>query len=106
VFGPGARESGPDLIPALHLGYGLGRGEGLGRVMFGKPLVEPNLSAWVGGHEGPYLPSDVAGMVAMAGPHVPAVEVPPDGGLEDIAPTVLYLLGLGVPGGMSGRSLL
>ena len=106
VFGPGARESGPDLIPAFHLGYGLGRGEGLGRVMFGKPLVEPNLSAWSGGHEGPYLPSDVAGMVAMAGPHVPAAEVPQDGGLQDIAPTVLYLLGLGIPGGMSGRSLL
>jgi predicted AlkP superfamily phosphohydrolase/phosphomutase len=106
VFGPDALESGPDLVPALHLGYGLGRGEGLGRAMIGKPLIEPNLSAWSGGHEGPHLPSVVPGICVIYGSQVPADVTLAEAGLEDIAPTVLCLLGVEVPLGMDGRSLL
>ena len=106
VFGPRAQREGPDLVPALHVGYGLGRGEGLGRAMFGKPLIQANLSAWSGGHEGPYLPSAVPGIGVFTGARIPAGEERTGAGLWDIAPTVLRLLGLDVPPGMSGRSLV
>jgi predicted AlkP superfamily phosphohydrolase/phosphomutase len=105
VFGPQARHSGPDLVPALRVGVGLGRGEGLGRVMAGRSLIEPNLSAWTGGHEGPYLPSAVPGLCIICGPGVPSGASLGQAGLEDIAPTVLHLLGAGGPAGMEGRSL-
>jgi hypothetical protein len=73
VWGPQARESGPDLIPALQPGYGLGRGEGLGQVMLDTPPVVPNPGPWSGGHEGPYLPSDVPGIYVLSrgGPPCP-----------------------------------
>jgi predicted AlkP superfamily phosphohydrolase/phosphomutase len=106
VFGPDARQSGPDLVPALHVGIGLGRGEGLGRVMTGKPSIEPNLSAWTGGHEGPYVPSAIPGICIIRGPRVPRGVPWGQAGLEDIAPTVLHLLGIDGPTGMDGRSLL
>jgi bisphosphoglycerate-independent phosphoglycerate mutase (AlkP superfamily) len=48
----------------------------------------------------------VAGMLAMAGPHVSASGGLGDAGLEDIAPTVLQLLGVDAPANISGRSLL
>jgi predicted AlkP superfamily phosphohydrolase/phosphomutase len=106
VFGPGAQDAGPDLVPALHLGYGLGRGEGLGRAMYGKPPVEPNLSAWSGGHEGPYLPSAVPGICILRGPQVPVGAALGEAGLQDIVPTVLHLLGVGVAMGLDGQSLV
>jgi predicted AlkP superfamily phosphohydrolase/phosphomutase len=106
VFGPRAKELGPDLIPALEPGYGLGRGEGLGRVMMGTPLIAPNYSSWSGGHEGPYLPQDVPGMCILYGAGVPDGVPIGDAGLEDIAPTVLDLLGLGVASEMTGGSLV
>jgi predicted AlkP superfamily phosphohydrolase/phosphomutase len=93
VFGLDTSVEGPDLIVALQPGYGLGRGEGLGRVLADTPLIVPNLTPWSGGHEGPYLPSDVPGIFVLAG----AGDVPAkwdDPGLEDIAPAVFALLGL------------
>jgi hypothetical protein len=105
VFGDGARERGPDLIPAFYRGYGLGRGEGLGRMMCGSPLVVDNLSRWSGGHEGPYLPPDVPGICIMCGPGVPAGASLGQAGLRDIAPTVLKLLGIDAGAEMAGRSL-
>ncbi len=105
---PGSADAGvgaPDLIVALHPGYGLGRGEALGRVMLGTTLVVPNLSAWTGGHEGPYLPSDVPGLVVIHSPGSAPVDVR-GAGLQDIAPTVLRLLGIARPPGIAGRSLV
>ncbi|MDY7039489.1 MAG: alkaline phosphatase family protein [Chloroflexota bacterium] len=106
VYGDSAREQGPDLIPVLHLGYGLGRGESLGRVVSGAPLVELNRSQWSGGHEGPYLPDDVPGVLVVAGPGTrQGVEL--DGArIIDVAPTILHLLGEAVPAGMEGRVLV
>jgi predicted AlkP superfamily phosphohydrolase/phosphomutase len=106
VFGPGAVEDGPDLVPALQPGYGLGRGEGLGRVMPGTPTIVPNHGPWSGGHEGPYLPSDVPGICILSGDRVPVGVSLPQAGLQDIAPTVLHLLGLDIAVGMDGRSLV
>ena len=102
---PGAM-LGPDLLPALHLGYGLGRGEGLGRAMHGRPLIEPNLSAWSGGHEGPYLPTDIPGVCLIRGPRGKGQNALGKADLQDIAPTVLDLLRIECPPGMAGRSLL
>jgi len=105
VYGESAREEGPDLIPALHLGYGLGRGESLGRVVSGVPLVEANRSQWSGGHEGPYLPGDVPGVLLAAGPGI-AQGVEVEGArIIDVAPTILHLLGESVPPIMEGRVL-
>jgi predicted AlkP superfamily phosphohydrolase/phosphomutase len=106
VYGRGTAVSGPDLIPALRRGYGLGRGEGLGRAMVGRPSIVPNESLWSGGHEGPYLPSDAQGVVALWGPGVRQGKLPSCAALRDIAPTVLSLLGVSVPSAMEGRNLL
>jgi len=106
VYGASARSSGPDLIPALRPGYGLGRGEGLGRVIAGRPLIIPNQSPWSGGHEGPYLPSDAQGIGILWGPRVPRGGTLADAALRDIAPTVLSLLGVGTPGSVEGHDLL
>jgi predicted AlkP superfamily phosphohydrolase/phosphomutase len=106
VYGKDAAASGPDLIPALRPGYGLGRGEGLGRVMVGRSLIEANESPWSGGHEGPYRASDVPGVAIMWGPRVPEGRALTGASLHDIAPTVLSLLGLEVPSAMEGRALL
>ncbi|MBN1579449.1 MAG: alkaline phosphatase family protein [Anaerolineae bacterium] len=105
VFGDSARERGPDLIPALYPGYGLGRGEGLGRVMCGTPLIVDNLTPWSGGHEGPYLPSDVPGIGILCGPGVPPGASLQGAGLQDIAPTVLKLLDINAGTDMVGRTL-
>ncbi len=105
VYGELARAEGPDLIPALHLGYGLGRGESLGRVVSGVPLIEPNRDQWSGGHEGPYLPGDVPGVLLVAGPGIRLGAAPEGARLIDVAPTILHLLGETVPAGMEGRVL-
>ena len=108
AFGPQARESGPDLISALQPGYGLGRGEGLGQVMTNTPVVIPNLSPWSGGHEGPYLPSDVPGLYALGmGPAENlARRESGNASLRDIASTVLHLLGVKGTPEMDGQSLI
>jgi predicted AlkP superfamily phosphohydrolase/phosphomutase len=94
----------PDLLLALHRDYGLGRGESLGRVR-DKPLTETNRTWWSGGHEGPYLPADIPGLLLMAGPGLPAGADLGAPRLVDIAPTVLGLLGLDVPAHVEGRTL-
>ena len=105
VYGESARAEGPDLIPALHLGYGLGRGESLGRVMSGGPLVEANRTQWSGGHEGPYLPSDVPGVLLAAGPGIAQGVLLEGARIIDVAPTILHLLGESGPPIMEGRVL-
>jgi predicted AlkP superfamily phosphohydrolase/phosphomutase len=93
VFGVGCREAGPDLVLALQPGYGLGRGEGLGRVRLSQSTVVANETRWRGGHEGPYLPEDVPGVCVISQPGVDLEGV----GLEDVAPMVMALLGATFP---------
>lgn len=95
----------PDLLLALARGYGLGRGEALGQVS-DRPVLETNHTWWSGGHEGPYLPQDIPGVLLMTGPGIP-----PDSQLNapriiDVAPTILRLLGVDVPPHMEGQALL
>jgi predicted AlkP superfamily phosphohydrolase/phosphomutase len=103
---PGAQHGiVPDLLIALDPGYALGRGEALGRIS-DKPVVEINHTRWSGGHEGPYLPQDIPGVLLMAGPGIS-----PEGQLDaphitDIAPTILRLLGVDVPPHVEGQALL
>jgi predicted AlkP superfamily phosphohydrolase/phosphomutase len=110
VFGPqradgAAAGSVPDLVVALHPGYGLGRGEGLGRVMSGQSTTVPNLSAWTGGHEGPYLPSDIPGIYVFSDQRRTPVQIT-NPGLQDVAPTVMHVLGVERPSGMAGRWMI
>ena len=93
ALGLDTRVEGPDLVVALQLGYGLGRGEALGRVLADAALIAPNRTPWSGGHEGPYLPSDIPGLYVIAGTE-PVAARWDDPGLEDIAPAVSDLLGL------------
>ena len=103
---PGARPGEvPDLLLALHPGFGLGRGEALGRVQ-DKPAVECNRSWWSGGHEGPYLPQDIPGILLMAGPGLLPGSQFDNPRIIDIAPAILHLLGVDVPPQMKGRPLI
>jgi predicted AlkP superfamily phosphohydrolase/phosphomutase len=105
VFGLDTGVEGPDLVVALYPGYGLGRGEALGRVLSDTPLIVPNRTPWSGGHEGPYLPSDVPGICVLGSERQTAGQWG-DASLADIVPTVFDLLGLSAPPEMAGRSLL
>jgi predicted AlkP superfamily phosphohydrolase/phosphomutase len=102
---PGSRPGDvPDLLLALFPGYGLGRGESLGQVR-DKPVLETNHTWWSGGHEGPYLPQDIPGILLMAGPGISSgsrVDAPR---IIDVAPTVLHLLGLDIPPHVEGKIL-
>ncbi len=95
----------PDLLLALNRGYSLGRGEALGEVG-NKPVLEINRTPWAGGHEGPYLPQDIPGVLLMAGPGIPAglrLDAPR---IVDVAPTILRLLGVDAPPHIEGRALI
>jgi predicted AlkP superfamily phosphohydrolase/phosphomutase len=95
----------PDLLLALVPGYGLGRGEALGRIG-GQAVFKTNRTWWSGGHEGPYLPEDISGLLLMAGPGIPpGVELNAPR-IIDVAPTILHLLGVAVPSHIEGQSLL
>lgn len=106
VYGAKALSDGPDLVPALRTGYGLGRGEGMGRVASGRAMIAPNHTPWSGGHEGPYLPDEVAGIYLFWGDRVPAGAKIGAASLVDIAPTVLSLVGIKSPVAMEGHPLL
>ncbi len=104
VYGQRARGQGPDLLVALHKGYGLGRGEALGRVVPG-PATRANTSRWSGGHEGPYLPDDIPGVLLMCGPGIRRGTRLRGARITDVAPTILRLLRVPVPGDVDGRAL-
>lgn len=94
----------PDLIVTLQRGYGLARQDARGQLPDGDQVLEPNRSRWRAGHEGPYAPEAVPGIFLMAGA---GIRPGPLAGarIVDVAPTVLWLLGLEVPADMDGRSL-
>ncbi|MCZ2845276.1 MAG: alkaline phosphatase family protein [Candidatus Bathyarchaeota archaeon] len=59
---------------------------------------------WSGGHDGTHDPRDVPGFIGMLGPGIPAGKnVKID--LQDIAPTILSLMNISIPGDMDGKSL-
>jgi len=95
----------PDLWLALAPGYGLGRGEALGRISR-KPVLETNHTWWSGGHEGPYLPQDIPGVLLMAGPGISPHRRLDAPHITDVAPTILRLLGMEIPPHVEGQALL
>ena len=74
--------------------------------MSGHTMIVDNRTPWTGGHEGPYLPSDVAGLGILCGPYVSTGSWPDGAALLDIAPTVLALLGIAGGAAMEGKSLI
>jgi predicted AlkP superfamily phosphohydrolase/phosphomutase len=94
----------PDLWLALAPGYGLGRGEALGQIS-DKPVLETNRTWWSGGHEGPYLPHDIPGVLFMAGPGISPHSQLDAPHITDIAPTTLRLLGVDIPPHVEGEAL-
>jgi predicted AlkP superfamily phosphohydrolase/phosphomutase len=95
----------PDLLLALAPGYSLGRGESLGQVRV-KPILETNHTWWSGGHEGPYLPKDIPGVLIMAGPTISPGAQLDAARIIDVAPTILSLLGVDIPSHMEGKALI
>jgi predicted AlkP superfamily phosphohydrolase/phosphomutase len=94
----------PDLIVALQRGYGLGREDARGQAPINRPVIEPNRGRWRGGHEGPYAPEQVPGIVLVAGPHIRPAQWR-GARIVDIAPTILSTLGIAPPAHMDGQPL-
>ena len=104
--GKGGDPALPDIGFALHPGDGLERRNLLGRIGEEGPLIRPNRGVWSGGHEGPYRPADVPGLLILHGPDIPAgVEL---GGARiiDLAPTLLRWLGVRLSSHLDGEPLL
>jgi len=96
----------PDIGFVLTPGYGLERRNLVGRRGTEEALISPNRGAWSGGHEGPYRPADVPGLLFLHGPGIPgAVEVQ-RARMVDLAPTLLQFLGVQPPSRLDGRSLV
>jgi len=53
----------------------------------------PNRGRWRAGHEGPYMPERVPGVVLAAGPGIKAGRIA-DAKIVDVAPTILDILGV------------
>jgi len=104
---PGRREglSLPDIGFALRVGYGLERQNLFGRVGAEGPLIRDNHGAWSGGHEGPYRPGDVPGLILLHGPGIPAGAELQDARVIDLAPTLLRHLGVPPPSALEGKPL-
>ena len=105
VYRGDALERIPDLVVALEPGYGLDRRDMLGEVTPGRPPIVPRQGRWVAGHEGPYRPQDVPGVLLAAGPAVRAEGPGAKPRLMDLAPTLLSALGVPIPAHMEGRVL-
>ncbi|MGQ9566575.1 MAG: alkaline phosphatase family protein [Anaerolineae bacterium] len=105
LYRGGALERIPDLVVALQLGYGLDRRDMLGEVVLNRPPIAPRQGRWAAGHEGPYRPQDVPGLLLAAGPAVQAGGPGTKPHLMDLAPTLLSALGVPVPAHMEGRVL-
>ena len=69
-------------------------------------LVSPNRGVWSGGHEGPYRPADVPGMLILNGPGIQAGAKLHDARIVDLVPTLMHYVGASPPFGLAGRSLL
>lgn len=100
-----ALERLPDLMVALQPGYGLDRRDMLGEIAPGRPPLTPRQGRWAAGHEGPYRPEDVPGILLAAGPAVRPQGPGTRPRLVDLAPTLLAALGAPIPAHMDGRVL-
>jgi predicted AlkP superfamily phosphohydrolase/phosphomutase len=96
----------PDIGFALTPGYGLERRNLVGGVGADQRLITPNRGAWSGGHEGPYRPADVPGLLLLHGPGVPAGIELEGARIVDLVPTLLRCLGVSPPLHLDGRPLL
>jgi predicted AlkP superfamily phosphohydrolase/phosphomutase len=96
----------PDIGFALTPGYGLERRNLVGHPGTDRELIRPNLEAWSGGHEGPYRPADVPGILVLHGPGIPAGVELREARIVDLARTLLRRLGAHPPLHLDGRSLL
>jgi len=96
----------PDIGFALTPGYGLERRNLVGRPGMDEKLVRPNREVWSGGHEGPYRPADVPGLLVLHGPGIPAGIELRNARIVDLAPTLLSRLGAQTPLHLGGRPLL
>jgi predicted AlkP superfamily phosphohydrolase/phosphomutase len=96
----------PDIGFALTPGYGLERRNLVGRAGMDQQLIRPNHGAWSGGHEGPYRPADVPGLLVLHGPGIPAGIELQNTRIVDLAPTLLRCLGAQLPLHLEGRPLL
>ncbi|MGC8839192.1 MAG: alkaline phosphatase family protein, partial [Anaerolineae bacterium] len=105
LYRGGALERIPDLVVALQPGYGLDRRDMLGEIAPDRPSITPRQGRWAAGHEGPYRPQDVPGVLLAAGPAVRAEGPGKRPRLADLAPTLLAALGAPIPAHMEGRVL-
>ena len=96
----------PDIGFALTPGYGLERRNLFGRMGTGERLIWANREAWSGGHEGPYRPGDVPGLLFLHGPGIPAGTELRGTRMVDVAPTLLRLLGMAPPSHLDGEPLV
>jgi predicted AlkP superfamily phosphohydrolase/phosphomutase len=102
----GGNLSPPDIGFALTLGYGLERRNLMGDIGREESLICPNRGVWSAGHEGPYRPADVPGLLFLHGPGIPPGATLQGARMVDLAPTLLQLLGMGPPSQLDGKSLL
>lgn len=88
-------ELAPDLILCFTEGFGLSKEAARGRV--GTEVVAANQGRWVADHG--YAPEQVPGVLFSS---LPLADGPR---LEDLAPTILTLFGVPLPGYLDGRNL-
>jgi predicted AlkP superfamily phosphohydrolase/phosphomutase len=96
----------PDIGFALTPGYGMIRRNLVGGIGADQRLVSPNRGVWSGGHEGPYRPADVPGMLILHGPGIPAETTYHGARIVDLLPTLMCYIGASPPFDLAGRSLL
>jgi len=109
VWVPAEKPAGPwtlpDLAVAFQRGYGLSQEDARGSVAPpGTPLIELNRGWWSGGHEGPYLPGDIPGIVLVRAPGIKPGTRLIGARLIDLAPTILCQMGAPALG-MDGQPL-
>jgi predicted AlkP superfamily phosphohydrolase/phosphomutase len=96
----------PDVGFVLAPGYGLERKNLVGRAGTEGALICANRGVWSGGHEGPYRPADIPGMLFLNGPGIPASIELQGARIVDLVPTLMRYLGVQPPLNLGGRNLL
>ena len=94
-----------DMTPILKKGYAVAWEDVYGEVLTNTPFIELFRGNWSGNHTGPYLPKDIAGIFIMKGPGIKKGAALDNVEMVDVAPTVLHLMGVRVPGDMDGKIL-
>lgn len=99
-------EEAPDLIAIFNPGWQAARRPEIevdkgrdGRYIHEEPR-------WSGGHDGTHDPKDVPGILGLLGPGMEGLGEDFIAGLEDLAPSILSILGHPVPEDMDGHPLI